>query len=111
VGSFASLDGHIRGEGRIKRFSAISALLTFEICADREEYPARCRCALAVHLAHEVGEVAERSDAGEGRPARHPHPALRADLSHFVGEVYDDDALVWLRPIGCAVLNRWLVAA
>jgi hypothetical protein len=42
---------------------------------------------MIVHLAHAVGEVAERSDAGEGLSAR-PHPALRADLSHCVGEVY-----------------------
>jgi hypothetical protein len=36
-----------------------------------------------VHLAHGVGEVAERSDTGEGATCRyqHPLPALRADLS------------------------------
>jgi hypothetical protein len=33
-----------------------------------------------------------RSDAGEGSAMRHAHPALCADLSHEVGEVYDDAA-------------------
>jgi hypothetical protein len=43
---------------------------------------------MTVHLAHEVGEVAARSDAGEGRTARSDHAArpspstlTRLDLS------------------------------
>jgi hypothetical protein len=40
------------------------------------------------HLSHEVGEVEERSDAGEGVAANpcmlpHPHPALRAASIRF----------------------------
>ncbi len=40
------------------------------------------------NLAHEMGEVAARSGAGEGDRVGtlHPHPALRADLSRFAGE-------------------------
>ena len=45
-----------------------------------------------LHLARVAGEVAARSDAGEGAgegncDLRGPHPALRADLSRFAGEV------------------------
>jgi UDP-N-acetylmuramoyl-tripeptide--D-alanyl-D-alanine ligase len=44
--------------------------------------------AAAVHLSRPAGEVAEQSDAGEGSTPQHPHPPLRGDLSHAVGEVY-----------------------
>src|SRR6185437_4919611 len=54
------------------------------------------RGALPVHLAHAVGEV------GAERRARASRTPLTR-VPHFVGEVYDDGAYVWLRPSGCAV--------
>jgi hypothetical protein len=61
--------------------------------------------AAVVHLAHEVGEVETRSGEGEGRSG-HPHPALRADLSHFVGEAYEQHDTTIVRGISPDIRRR-----
>ena len=54
--------------------------------------PRRWCVALAVHLAHEVGEVGAKRWVRASSKALTRVPRLKAgvrDLSHFVGEVYD----------------------